>query len=112
MIAIEIDDRRAAPEPIQINLRMLRAGSQYFGGAMEKMIADRVVTVRTREHTARSQIAARNGRIVLTQEFEEGAHRAKSAVAIALLGRRTVSRFADETEVRLVAPAERGRASF
>ncbi|RPI56569.1 MAG: glycoside hydrolase, partial [Acidobacteria bacterium] len=109
VIAIEIDDRRSAPDPIQINLRMLRSGSQYFGGAMEKMIADRIVTVRTREHTARSQIAARDGRILLTQEFAEGAHRAKSAVAIALLGRRTVSRFADETEVRLVAPAERGR---
>ena len=110
VIAIEIDDRRPAPEPIQINLRMLRSGSQYFGGAMEKMIADRVVTVRTGDHMARSQIAVRNGRIVLTQEFEEGAHRAKSAVAIALLGRRTVSRFADQTEVRLVAPAERGRS--
>ncbi len=110
VIAIELDDRRPVPEPIQINLRMLRSGSQYFGGAMEKMIADRDVTVRTREHTARSQIAARNGRIVLTQEFEEGAHRAKSAVAIALLGRRTVSRFADDTEVRLVATAERGRS--
>ena len=109
VIAIEIDDRRAAPEPIQVNLRMLRSASQYLGGAMEKIIADRVVTVRTREHTARSQIAARDGRLVLTQEFEEGEHRAKSAVAIALLGRRTVSRFADETEVRLVSPAERGR---
>ena len=109
VIAIEIDDRRAAPEPIQVNLRMLRSASQYFGGAMEKMIADRIVTVRTREHTARSQIAARDGRLLLTQEFEEGEHRAKSAVAIALLGRRTVSRFADETEVRLVSPAERGR---
>ena len=53
VIAIEVDDRRAVPEPIQINLRMLRSASQYFGGAMEKMIADRIVTVRTREHTAR-----------------------------------------------------------
>ena len=109
VIAIEIDDRRAAPEPIQVNLRMLRSASQYFGGAMETLIADRAVTVRTREHTAISQIAARDGRLVLTQEFEEGEHRAKSAVAIALLGRRTVSRFADETEVRLVTPAGRGR---
>jgi hypothetical protein len=109
VIAIEIDDRRAAPEPIQVNLRMLRSASQYFGGAMEKMIVDRVVTVRTREHTARSQMTARDGRILLTQDFQEGGHRSKSAVAIALLGRRTVSRFADETEVRLVTPAERGR---
>jgi hypothetical protein len=109
VIAIEVDDRRSVPEPIQINLRMLRSASQYFGGAMEKMLADRIVAVRTREHTAHSQISARDGRILLTQDFEEGAHRAKSAVAIALLGRRTLTRFANETEVRIVSPAERGR---
>jgi hypothetical protein len=109
VIAIEVDDRRTAPEPIQINLRMLRSASQYFGGAMEQMIAERSVAVRTREHTARSQIASRRGRILLIQEFEEAAHRAKSAVAIALLGRRAMVRFADETEVRIIAPAERGR---
>ena len=109
VIAIEVDDRRAVPEPIQINLRMLRSASQYSGGAMEKMIADRIVTVRTRDHIAASQIAARDGRILLTQNFQEGTHRAKSAVAIALLGRKTLTRFANETEVRIVSPAERGR---
>ena len=109
VIALEVDDRRSSPEPIQINLRMLRSSSQYFGGAMEKMIADRIVTVRTRDHTAASQLLARSGRILLTQDFEEGTHRAKSAVAIALLGRRTQTRFANETEVRIVSPAERGR---
>jgi hypothetical protein len=109
VIAIEVDDRRNVPEPIQINLRMLRSGSQYFGGAMEKMIAERSVTVRTREHTARSQLSERDGRILLTQDFQEGTHRAKSAVAIALLGRRAVIRFATETEVRIVSPPERGR---
>ena len=109
VIAIEVDDRRNVPEPIQISLRMLRSGSQYFGGAMEKMIAERSVTVRTREHTARSQLSERNGRILLTQDFEEGTHRAQSAVAIALLGRRAMIRFANETEVRIVSPPERGR---
>jgi hypothetical protein len=78
VIAIEVDDRRAAPEPIQINI------------------------------TA-SQIAAKDGRIVLTQNFQEGAHRAKSAVAIALLGRRTLTRVSNETEGRIVSPGERGR---
>jgi hypothetical protein len=109
VIAIEIDDQRTAPEPIQVNLRMLRWTSQYFGGEMEKMLADRIVTVRTREHTAASQIGARDGRIILSQDFQEGNHRAKSAVAIAMLGRTAAVRFADETEVRLVAPPARGR---
>jgi len=109
VIAIEIDDRREVPEPVQINLRMLRSSSQYSGGAMEQMIAGRVVSVRTGDHTAASTIAARDGRILLTQDFVEGSHHAKSAVAVALLGRRTLTRFANENEVRLVSPAERGR---
>jgi hypothetical protein len=109
VIAIEVDDRRTAPEPIQINLRMLRSSSQYASGPMEQMIADRVVAVRTRDHTAASRIAARDGRILLTQDFEEGTHHAKSAVAVALLGRKAFTRFANETEVRIVSPAEQGR---
>jgi hypothetical protein len=109
VMAIELDDRREAPEPIQVNLRMLRYASHYFGD-LESMIKDRVVTVRTRNHTAASRLLVRNGRIVLTQEFREGAHFAKSAVAIAVAGRRAVTRFADETELRLVAAAGRGRA--
>src|SRR5687768_7684978 len=39
VMAVEIDDRRAAPQPLQLNLRMLRYASQYFGGDLEKMIA-------------------------------------------------------------------------
>ena len=82
VIAIEVDDRRAVPEPIQIRLHKLRSTSQ---------------------------VAARDGRILLTQNRQEGADRAHSAVAIALLGRRTFTRVANETEARIVSPAERGR---
>ena len=77
VIAIEVDDRRPVPEPIQINV-------------------------------AASQIASRDGRILLTPNFQEGGDRAKSAVAIALLGRKTLTRVADET-ARIVSPGERGR---
>jgi hypothetical protein len=93
VMAIEIDDRRDTPEPIQVNLRMLRPA-----------------WVRTRQHTAASQIRADGDRILLTQEFREGTHVAKSAVAIAIAGRDATPRFADETRIRLVAPAARGRA--
>jgi hypothetical protein len=78
VIAIELDDRRAVPQPIQIN-----------GTA--------------------SQIGAKNGRLLLTQNFQEGARRAKAAVAIALLGRKTQAHGAGKTAVRIVSPAERGR---
>jgi hypothetical protein len=80
VIAIEVDDRREVPEPIQINLRVQRPA-----------------------------ITARDGRILLTQNFQEGIHRASAAVAIALLGRRTFTRVATETEARIVSPGERGR---
>jgi hypothetical protein len=110
VIAIELDDRRSSPEPLQVNLRMLRFASQYFGGELEKMIASRTVTVQTRHHTAASQLGARGDRIVLSQEFREGTHVAKSAVVAAIAGRTAVPSFASETEVRLVAPAARGRA--
>lgn len=109
VMALEIDDRRDVPEPIQVNLRMLRSAAQHSGAELEKQIASRTVTVRTRQHTAASQIRAEGRRILLTQEFREGTHVAKSAVAIAIAGRDAMPRFADETEVRLVAPAARGR---
>lgn len=92
VIAIEIDDRRAVPEPIQINLRMPRPS-----------------TVRARDHAAESQIAVNGGRILLSQNFQEGADGGRSAVAIALLGRRTLTRVANESDARIVSPAGRGR---
>ena len=82
VIAIEVDDRRAVPEPIQINVRKRRPVSQ---------------------------LSMRDGRIVLTENVEEGARRAQSAVAIALLGRRTLARLAADTGARITTPAERGR---
>jgi hypothetical protein len=109
VMAIEVDDERGAPDPLQVNLRMLRFTSQY-DGALEQLIGSRTVAVRTRQHTASSRVSVHGSRIVLSQEFREGAHVAKSAVAIAIAGRDATPRFADETEVRLVAPAARGRA--
>ena len=107
VIAIAVEDRRAEPQPIHVNLRMLRFASQYFGGEMEAMIASRTSVVRTRHHTAASTLSLHRDRIVLSQEFREGAHVARSAVAAAVLGRPAVPRFADETEVRLAVPAGR-----
>ena len=110
VMAVEVDDQRGAPEPIQVNLRMLRFASQYVGDELETLRASRSVTIRTRHHTASSRLSVHGSRIVLTQEFREGAHVAKSAVAIAIAGRAVTPRFADDTEVRLIAPAARGRA--
>lgn len=109
VMAIEVDDRRPVPEPIQVNLRMLRFGASY-DAALEQEIASRQTSVRTRHHTAASRLSVDGGDIVLAQEFREGAHVAKSAVAIAVVGRDGRPRFVDDTELRLIAPAARGRA--
>ncbi len=108
VFAIEIDDRRAAPQPITVSLRMLRYASQYFGDH-ERMTKEHIVTVRTRQHTAASQLHVRGSSVLLTQEFREGPHVAKSAVAARLVGRANRPEFANDTEVRLTAPAATGR---
>lgn len=109
VMAVELDDERATPEPLSIALRMLRSAPPGAAGNYETMVRDHIVTVRTKNHTAASQFSVHDGRIVLTQEFREGGHVAKSALAIALVGRASKPRYATETELRLAAPAARGR---
>jgi len=88
--------------PVQVNLRMLRFDNKYFGGQLEPMARDHVVTVQTRNHTAASRLEIRGGRIVLTQDFREGAYCCKSAVAIGATGG-SASRLLNESELRLDA---------
>jgi len=101
VMAVEIDDQRADPQPVSVNLRMLRYASQYSGQEFEALVAGNAVEVRTRHHTARSQLHVRGNRIVLTQEFREGDYYNKSAVAIAISGRSAQPRLVNEYEVRL-----------
>jgi hypothetical protein len=107
VIAIEIDDRRDEPQPVEIALRMLRFASRYDGD-FESSVRDHSVTLRTRNHTAASQLHVRGGSIGLTQEFREGAHLNKSAVAIRVVGRAASPRVPHESEVRLRAQAFSG----
>jgi len=83
--------------PVQVNLRMLRAESKYFGGQLETMARDHIVTVPTRNHTAASRLELCGECIVLTQEFREGGYCCKSAVAIG----KGKGRILNETELRL-----------
>jgi len=103
LMAIRVADRRAAAEPVQVNLRMLRAETQYFGQQLETFARDHIVTVQTRNHTAASRLQIAGERIMLTQEFREGEYCCKSAVAIGVAGREARPRIANETEVRLAA---------
>jgi Glycosyl hydrolase family 95 catalytic domain len=110
VMAIEIDDQRSEPGPVTISLRMLRYAARNPGPDYEAQVANNAVEIRTRNHTATSQLHIRGGRIVLTQEFREGDYSNKSAVAIAVDGRSAQPSVANEYEVRLSVPA--GKHSF
>src|SRR6185436_2049418 len=110
VMAVEISDRRQAPEPIRVNLRMLRHASQYFGPELETFAANHAVAVQTRNHRATSQLIIKGDKIILTQEFREGDYLNRSAVAIGIIGRSAKPKFASETELRLTTRP--GRGSF
>src|SRR5262245_56157053 len=88
---------------------MLRFASQYFGQELETFAANHSVAVQTRSHRATSQLLIRGDKIILTQEFKEGDYFNRSAVAIGVIGRRARSKFASETELRLMTLPGRGQ---
>lgn len=103
VMAIEIDDQREHPEPINIDLRMLRYATQYFPDMNWQMTTNHAVTVRTANHYATSQLHARDGVILLTQRFVEKQYFDSSAIAIAVAGRDARPRFLNESTVQLSA---------
>src|SRR4051812_23154054 len=82
VISIEIDDQRAEPEPVNVDLRMLRYESQFIPGKNFALARDHTVEVHTAEHTARSRLDIRDGRILLNQQFSERDFYDSSAVSI------------------------------
>jgi hypothetical protein len=109
VMAVEIDDQRAAPEPVNIDLRMLRYARQFITGRTYELERSHAVEIRTGEHSARSQLDIRDGRILLVQQFSERDFHGSSAVAIGVLGRPARARYLNETTVQLSAAAGRGR---
>jgi hypothetical protein len=103
VIAVSIEDRRPAPAPVRVSLRMLRYETKYFGGQLENFARNHIVTVQRANHTAASQLIAEGSRIALTQEFREGSYCCKSAVAVAIAGRSAAPRILNETDVALEA---------
>ncbi len=110
VMGVEIDDQRPRPEPIHIDLRMLRYVMQYIAHENYDMTKRHSVKIVSRNHSATSTLGIRNGRIVLTQEFREGDYYNASAVAIGVVGRPAKAKYANDSTVRLgVAP---GRGKF
>lgn len=110
VMAIEIDDRRKQPEPINIDLRMLRYKLQYFNSMNWLLASNHAVIFQTANHYATSQLHIRDGAILLTQRFLEDKFFDSSAVAISVVGRESKRRYLNESTVELsVAP---GRGKF
>jgi len=91
VMAIEITDERPEPQPIRINLRMLRPAQS-----------------RSLSQTATSKLEARNGRLILTQAFEEETFFCGSAVGVGVLGRPVTLRQTRSDELTLVTGPGRG----
>jgi hypothetical protein len=109
VIAVEIDDQRQQPPAIKADLRMLRYGIQYLEGQNYALANRHSVKIVTRNHSATSTLAIRNGRTILTQEFREGDYFNSSAVVIGIVGRSAQAKFAGDATVRLAAAPGRGR---
>jgi hypothetical protein len=108
VIAIEIDDQRAHPSPVNIDLRMLRYQAQYTPGKTAELAKDHSAIFHTKAHTATSTLAIRGAEITLTQQFREGNFYDSSALAIAVIGRTSHARYLNETTVQLSATPARG----
>jgi hypothetical protein len=109
VIAVEIDDQRAQPCAINIDLRMLRYMMQVVNGKNAELAKAHSVLVQTAEHSAASRLEVRGQRILLTQEFRERTFYGSSAVAIGVVGRAAKARYLNESSVQLSAAPGRGR---
>ncbi len=112
VIAIEIEDQREQPSPVNVDLRMLRYLMQYFQGRNYELSSRNAVMVQTAGHTATSRLGIRDRRIILTQEFRENGYYNASAVAIGIMGRKVKASYHNELTVRLSCAPGQGRLAI
>ena len=112
VIAIEIDDRRAQPQPVHVDLRMLRYANQYLRGTANDLARQHAAVIQTNAHTATMKLDVRDGRTILTQKFNEGDHYAASAVAAMVVGRGSNAAYYNESTVRITAEPAKGKVTI
>lgn len=103
VIAIEVRPEQA--RTVQLNLRMLRHASQYFGQELETFAREHAAAVQTRSQMTLCQLIVRGNSIILTQEYREGDYYNKSAVAMTVVGRVAHPEIPNETGIRLTTTA-------
>ncbi|RPJ57740.1 MAG: glycoside hydrolase [Acidobacteria bacterium] len=109
VMAVEIDDQRSVPEPVNVDLRMLRYSIYHITGKNYEMAANHSVDFLTGAHSALSILDIRDGRITLTQKFRENDFYDSSAVAIGILDRASKARYLNESTVQLSAAPGKGK---
>ena len=110
VIATEIDDQRATPSVINIDLRMLRYAINFIDGKNWELTSQHAIQIKQWNHTSTSRFVIVDGKIVLVQEFKEGDYYNASAVAIGIVGRESKATYYNESTVRL--SAKPGKGSF
>lgn len=109
VMAVEIEDQRPEPQAVTVDLRMLRYMEEYVSGRNRQLTEDHTVLVRHHDQTASSTIGIRDGNIVLIQKFHESDFYCSSAVAIAVVGRKSKAKYANTSTMRLTATPGPGR---
>jgi len=109
VMAVEINDERTRPEPVSVDLRMLRYAVQRVTGRNFELATNHAVLIQTAEHTATSRLDIRDGRVLLIQQFLEHKFYDSSAIAISILGRGSKARYLNDATVQIAATPGRGR---
>ena len=109
VIAVEVEDNRETPQPIRVNLRMLRYLMQYFPGENFELSRKHSVKIKRRGHTATSRLQLEKGKILLTQEFSENDFYNSSALAVGISGRAAKACYLNESTLQLTAAPGTGK---
>lgn len=109
VMAVEIDDERANPESISVDLQMLRYQIQRVTGHYYDMASNHVNSFQTVEQVALSHLEIRDGRIFLTQQFHENNFFDWSAVGVSIVGRKSKAIYLNGSTVQLSAEAGKGK---
>ncbi|HEV2331167.1 MAG TPA: hypothetical protein VGY56_20485, partial [Verrucomicrobiae bacterium] len=109
VMAVEIDDRRRKPEPVSVDLQMLRYQIQRVTGGNYELATNHADLFQTAEQTALSKLDIRDGRIFLTQKFRENKFNDSSAVGISIIGRKSKAIYLNGSTVQLSAAPGRGK---
>jgi len=94
-LALEVDDRRAIPQPMNVTVSIWRPPE-----------------VKTGDHLARYGFRDADERVLLVQQFDQRDHHCASAVAAAIVGHHTHAEEPTDRTRRLVAPPHKGKRTI